>query len=127
MTNAPALEIERLCKSYGRTSAVAGLSLRAERSLVTASLGPNGAGKTTTVEICEGYRRPDSGLVRVLGLDPVRDARVLRPTIGVMLQAGGIPAMVERTLWSRGDFDTAAVTGGIPDGALRHDPRSGTP
>jgi len=35
-------------------------------------------------------------------------------------------AMVERTLWSRGDFETEHVTGGIPDGALRHDPRSGT-
>ena len=35
-------------------------------------------------------------------------------------------AMVERTLWSRGDFATADVTGGIPEGALRHDPRSGT-
>jgi DTW domain-containing protein YfiP len=35
-------------------------------------------------------------------------------------------AMVERTLWSRGDFDTERVTGGIPDGALRHDPRSGS-
>ncbi len=79
MSNAPALEVDRLCKSYGRTAAVAGLSLRAERAQVTAILGPNGAGKTTTVEICEGYRRPDSGLVRVLGLDPVREARELRP------------------------------------------------
>lgn len=35
-------------------------------------------------------------------------------------------AMVERTLWSRGDVETADVTGGIPEGALRHDPRSGT-
>jgi DTW domain-containing protein YfiP len=35
-------------------------------------------------------------------------------------------AMVERTLWSRGDFETDEVTGGIPDGVLRHDPRSGT-
>ncbi len=34
-------------------------------------------------------------------------------------------AMVERTLWSRGDFETHAVTGGIPEGTLRHDPRSG--
>jgi hypothetical protein len=34
-------------------------------------------------------------------------------------------AMVERTLWSRGEFRTADVTGGIPDGAERHDPRSG--
>ncbi|HCA86650.1 MAG TPA: ABC transporter, partial [Streptomyces sp.] len=52
--------------------------------------GPNGAGKTTTVEICEGYRRPDAGTVRVLGLDPVADAAALRPRIGVMLQSGGV-------------------------------------
>jgi ABC-2 type transport system ATP-binding protein len=54
-------------------------------------LGPNGAGKTTTVEVCEGYRRPTAGSVSVLGLDPVTDARALRPRVGVMLQAGGIP------------------------------------
>ncbi|WP_240483410.1 ABC transporter ATP-binding protein, partial [Streptomyces pathocidini] len=53
-------------------------------------LGPNGAGKTTTVETCEGYRRPDAGTVRVLGLDPVADAAALRPRIGVMLQSGGV-------------------------------------
>jgi ABC-2 type transport system ATP-binding protein len=87
----PAVDIVGLAKSYGRTAAVAGLTLRAERAQVTAILGPNGAGKTTTVEICEGYRRADAGQVRVLGLDPVRDARALRPRVGVMLQAGGIP------------------------------------
>jgi ABC-2 type transport system ATP-binding protein len=87
----PAVDIVGLAKSYGRTAAVAGLTLRAERAQVTAILGPNGAGKTTTVEICEGYRRPDAGKVSVLGLDPVRDARSLRPRVGVMLQAGGIP------------------------------------
>ena len=68
-------------------TAVAGLSLRAERAQVTAILGPNGAGKTTTIEICEGYRRPDAGTVRVLGLDPIADRRELRPKVGVMLQA----------------------------------------
>ncbi len=92
MCTAPAaLQIDRLAKNYGATAALTDLSLRAERGQVTAILGPNGAGKTTTVEICEGYRRPDSGTVRVLGLDPVADARALRPKIGVMLQAGGIP------------------------------------
>ena len=91
MCSALAVEIDGLVKNYGRTSAVAGLSLRAERSQVTAILGPNGAGKTTTIEICEGYRRPDEGIVRVLGLDPIRDAKALRPKVGVMLQSGGIP------------------------------------
>jgi ABC-2 type transport system ATP-binding protein len=89
--SAPAVEISGLVKHYGRTIAVAGLSLRAERTQVTAILGPNGAGKTTTIEICEGYRRADQGTVRVLGLDPVGDAKKLRPKVGVMLQSGGIP------------------------------------
>ena len=91
VSHAPAVEISGLVKRYGRTTAVDGLSLRAEQGAVTAVLGPNGAGKTTTVEICEGYRRPDSGTVRVLGLDPVADARALRPRVGVMLQSGGLP------------------------------------
>ncbi|GAA2951981.1 ABC transporter ATP-binding protein [Streptomyces flavovirens] len=67
-----------------------GLDLEVGAGAVTAVLGPNGAGKTTTVETCEGYRRPDAGTVRVLGLDPVADAAALRPRIGVMLQSGGV-------------------------------------
>jgi len=94
VSTSPALEIADLVKSYGRVTAVAGLSLSAPLGEVTAIVGPNGAGKTTTIEICEGYRRPDSGTVRVLGLNPVSDARALRPRVGVMLQAGGIPTAV---------------------------------
>ncbi len=94
MSSTPALEIDGLVKRYRNTTAVAGLSLRAERARVTAILGPNGAGKTTTIETCEGYRKPDDGTVRVLGLDPVRDARALRPKVGVMLQSGGVPSTV---------------------------------
>lgn len=75
--------------AYGEKTAVDGLSLRVERGSITAVLGPNGAGKTTTLETCEGYRRPQHGKVRVLGLDPVVDRRALLPRIGVMLQAGG--------------------------------------
>jgi len=91
VSTGPAVEISHLVKRYGRTAAVNGLTLRASRAAVTAILGPNGAGKTTTIETCEGYRRPDDGTVRVLGLDPVADARQLRPRVGVMLQSGGIP------------------------------------
>src|SRR3954463_9134406 len=74
---------------YGDKVAVDGLSLTVERATITAVLGPNGAGKTTTLETCEGYRRPQAGSVRVLGLDPVRDRAALLPRIGVMLQGGG--------------------------------------
>ncbi|MFW6689711.1 ABC transporter ATP-binding protein [Streptomyces sp. MAR4 CNX-425] len=85
-----AVEVSGLVKRYGGKTAVAGLGLTAARGDVTAVLGPNGAGKTTTVEICEGYRRPDAGTARVLGLDPLADAARLRPRVGVMLQSGGV-------------------------------------
>jgi ABC-2 type transport system ATP-binding protein len=68
-----------------------------ERGSVTAVLGPNGAGKTTTLETCEGYRRPQQGVVRVLGLDPHRDRAALLPRIGVMLQSGGAWSGVRAT------------------------------
>ena len=74
---------------YGSVTAVNGLNLTVEPGTVTAILGPNGAGKTTTIETCEGFRRPQSGSVRVLGLDPIADAHELRPRVGVMLQSGG--------------------------------------
>jgi ABC-2 type transport system ATP-binding protein len=85
----PAVAVEGLVMRYGDKVAVDGLSLTVERETITAVLGPNGAGKTTTLETCEGYRRPQRGTVRVLGLDPVRDRRALLPRIGVMLQDGG--------------------------------------
>lgn len=89
-----AVVVSGLVKRYGGRTAVQGLDLVAPRGRLTALLGPNGAGKTTTVECCEGLRRPDGGEVRVLGLDPVRDATALRPRVGVMLQDGGLPSTV---------------------------------
>ena len=85
-----AVELVDLVKRYGARPAVDGLTASFPAAAVTALLGPNGAGKTTTVEICEGYRSADAGSVRVLGLDPARDGRRLRPRVGVMLQSGGV-------------------------------------
>ncbi|MBB6171160.1 ABC-2 type transport system ATP-binding protein [Nocardiopsis mwathae] len=96
-----AVEVTDLVKSYGDTTAVAGLSFAAPRGAVTALLGPNGAGKTSTIEICEGFRTADSGRVRVLGLDPVADAAALKPKVGVMLQSGGVPTGARAGEWLR--------------------------
>lgn len=89
-----AVEVRGLVKRYDGRAVVDGLDLVARRGAVTAVLGPNGAGKTTTIECCEGLRSPDGGTVRVLGRDPVADARALRPRVGVMLQDGGLPTGV---------------------------------
>ena len=89
-----AVEVRGLVKRYDGRAVVDGLDLVARPGAVTAVLGPNGAGKTTTIECCEGLRSPDGGTVRVLGRNPVADARALRPRVGVMLQDGGLPTGV---------------------------------
>jgi ABC-2 type transport system ATP-binding protein len=91
--SAAAIEVRGLTKRYGAQTAVDGLDLDVRRGETLALLGPNGAGKTTTIECCEGYRRPDAGSVRVLGLDPHRDGARLRPRMGLMLQEGGVYPM----------------------------------
>ena len=85
-----ALVVRGLTRRYGERTVVDDLSFNVRRGEVFALLGPNGAGKTTTVEILEGYRAPTAGTVRVLGLDPIRDAGRLMPRIGLMLQEGGV-------------------------------------
>ena len=75
-----AIEVAGLEKRYGDRRAVDGISLsRSPPARSSACSGPNGAGKTTTVEILEGYRAPDAGTVRVLGLDPSRDGAGAAP------------------------------------------------
>jgi len=85
-TSSAAIVVHQLVKTYGAIRAVDGLTFSVRPGEILALLGPNGAGKTTTVEILEGYRKPDSGSVRVLGYDPIRQGRALKQRMGLMLQ-----------------------------------------
>ncbi|MCP2255873.1 ABC-2 type transport system ATP-binding protein [Prauserella aidingensis] len=85
------IEVRDIHKRYGETVAVDGVSFDVDAGEIFGVLGRNGAGKTTTVEIIEGLRAPDTGRVRVLGLDPTRDRRALRAVLGVQLQEGTLP------------------------------------
>jgi ABC-2 type transport system ATP-binding protein len=85
------VEVKELCKTYGRTKAVDEVSFEVQEGEIFGMVGPNGAGKTTTIECIEGLRRPDSGIVRVLGLDPSRQERKLRPLLGIQLQQANLP------------------------------------
>lgn len=82
--------VEDLVVRYGDVIAVDEASFHAPEGRVTVVLGPNGAGKTSTIEVCEGFRRPATGRVRVAGLDPRADHRALTQVMGVMLQGGGV-------------------------------------
>ena len=80
------IECDHLRKRYRSTVAVDDVSFTVRRGEIFGILGPNGAGKTTTVECLSGLRTPDSGQLRVLGLDPRRDRQALRLRVGVQLQ-----------------------------------------
>ncbi len=79
-----ALEVQDLHVRYGDVEAVRGVSFSVAAGEVLGLLGPNGAGKTSVLEVCEGYRTPSAGGVRVLGRDPAD--RALRQSVGVVLQ-----------------------------------------
>ncbi|MET8147734.1 ABC transporter ATP-binding protein [Actinoplanes sp. NPDC049668] len=85
-----AVEVKDVVVRYGGVVAVDGVSLTVPRGSILALLGNNGAGKTSLLQVCEGFRGPDAGSARVLGLDPVADHDELMPRLGIMLQSGGV-------------------------------------
>jgi len=86
-----AIIVEDLRKGYDEVRAVDGASFDVKVGEIFGMVGPNGAGKTTTIECIEGLRRPDGGVIRVLGLDPGSEAEELRLRIGVQLQESNLP------------------------------------
>lgn len=90
MSDEPAVQVRDLRKSYAGVQAVDGVSLTVGRGEVLGVVGPNGAGKTA-VECVAGLRKPDSGTVRVLGLDPATDPEAVRERVGVQLQSAALP------------------------------------
>lgn len=84
-----ALELSNVVKRFGDNIAVDGLSFQVTAGTITALLGPNGAGKTTIIEMCEGFQKPDSGKISVLGINPADTPDLVRSQVGIMLQDGG--------------------------------------
>src|ERR1700735_5360083 len=86
-----AVEITHLRKTYGPLVAVDDVSFSVAEGEIFGILGPNGAGKTTTVECVIGLREPDSGTMRLLGLDPGTAPDELHEVVGVQLQDSAFP------------------------------------
>lgn len=85
------VQVEGLRKTYGATVAVEEVSFEVHAGEIFGMVGPNGAGKTTTIECLEGLRRPDQGTIRVLGVDPLCESRILRERTGIQLQQSNLP------------------------------------
>ncbi len=82
----PALEINRVSKSYGSLKAVRNVSFSVPRGEFFGLLGPNGAGKTTLINSLAGLCRIDQGLVKVMGHDVKKNYRSARRALGVVPQ-----------------------------------------
>jgi len=89
------IEVKNLVKNYSGTPAVNEISIDVREGEIFGMVGPNGAGKTTTIECIEGLRHPDSGLVKVLGMDPRRNGYALREKIGIQLQESALPDRIK--------------------------------
>jgi ABC-2 type transport system ATP-binding protein len=87
--------VEHLRKTYGATVAVQDVSFSVSEGEIFGIIGPNGAGKTTTVECIAGLRVPDSGTVRVMGLDPRLRRDDIRRQVGVQLQECALPPQLK--------------------------------
>src|ERR1700678_659886 len=101
-TSVPVIQVSGIRKTYGRTVAVDEVSFEVNDGEIFGLIGPNGAGKTTTMECIEGVRRPDRGVISVLGLDPFNDVYQLQERVGVQLQQAQLQKRIK--VWEAVDL-----------------------
>lgn len=75
------IELDHVSKTYDRTLAVNDLTLSVKQGEFFAFLGPNGAGKTTTIKLIAGLLRPNTGAIRVAGIDVEKDYLAAKATM----------------------------------------------
>jgi ABC-2 type transport system ATP-binding protein len=115
-TPRPVIEVSGIRKTYGSTVAVSEVSFEVAEGEIFGLIGPNGAGKTTTMECIEGVRRPDSGQISILGLDPFRDVYRLQNRIGVQLQQAQLQKRIK--VWEAVDLWASLYTNPVDPNRL---------
>lgn len=98
----PAIEVRRLCKSFGKTRAVADVSFSVKKGEIVGFLGPNGAGKSTTMRILAGLSMADSGSARLCGVPVATNALDAKKHLGYMPENNPLPEelrVVEYLRW----------------------------
>lgn len=78
------IEVENVSKLFGNFRAVDGISFSIQTGEIVGLLGPNGAGKTTTMRMISGFLEPDSGTVKIDGLDVLKNPVETKRKIGYM-------------------------------------------
>ena len=83
------IEVSQLTRFFGRAPAVRRLDMSVPGGAITGLVGPNGAGKTTLLLMLAALLAPDSGTIRVAGLDPITQSREVHRAVGWMPDAFG--------------------------------------
>ncbi len=86
----PIIEVESVVKSFGGQRVIDGLSFAVNQGEIVGLLGPNGSGKTTTIRLLNGVISPDSGKIRISGMDPQTGGDEIRRRSGVMTESAGL-------------------------------------
>ena len=90
MSDAEFVSVQNLAVSYGRLTAVKGISFAIPRGAVFGFIGPNGAGKSSTIRVLATLQRPSVGRVRIAGIDVVKDPKAVRRRLGYVPDSFGI-------------------------------------
>jgi len=80
------IEVKNLCKSYDHIKVVENINISICRGEVFGLLGANGAGKSTTIECILGAKKPDSGTISILEMNPQKERKKLFEKVGVQFQ-----------------------------------------
>ena len=88
--NQNAIEINHLTRTFGHLTAIDDISLEIPHGEIFGFLGSNGAGKTTTIRILLGLLSPTSGIVHVMGFDPLTQGEEVRANSGALLEHNGL-------------------------------------
>ena len=100
--NKAIVQVSNLFKSYGKIKAADNVSFEVFQGEIFGLVGPNGAGKTTTIECIEGLRKPNSGDIKILGLNLISNSNAIRQRIGIQLQESELPGRIK--VWEAMDL-----------------------
>jgi ABC-2 type transport system ATP-binding protein len=81
------IEVKHLTKIYGEQRAVDNISFTVSQGEIVGFLGPNGAGKSTTMKMITGYLEPDSGDIKVSGIDVIKNPLAAKKKLGYLPEA----------------------------------------
>lgn len=104
------IDVSRLTKDYGRGRGVFDVSFKIPKGKVFGYCGTNGAGKTTTLRHIMGFLKPDSGTVRVNGLDPWTHGEQIKPYIGYLPGEIAFPPVESGSDFLRCQAEMAGLT-----------------